>query len=214
MKTFGNVLILGDSYSTFGGYIPEKYETYYSETSEKSSLHNVEDTWWHSLFAETKSNLIHNNSWSGSTICYTGYGNYDCSQTNSFIFRLNELAENNFFKDNDINTIFVFGGTNDSCANSPLGELKYAGFEKEELYNVLPAICCLMSRLKEVAPNAEIYWLVNTHLKREIVEGMKTACEFYGIDCIEFKDIEKDAGHPTVQGMQDIKNQIIKFTEK
>ena len=71
-----------------------------------------------------------------------------------------------------------------------------------------------MSRLKEVAPNAEIYWLVNTHLKREIVEGMKTACEFYGIDCIEFKDIEKDAGHPTVQGMQDIKNQIIKFTEK
>lgn len=214
MKTFNNVLILGDSYSTFGGYIPEKYEAYYSKTSEKSSLHNVEDTWWHSLFSETNSNLVHNNSWSGSTICYTGYGNYDCSKTNSFIFRLNELAANNFFDDNNINTVFVFGGTNDSCANSPIGELKYSNWEKEDLYNVLPAICCLMSRLKEVAANAEIYWLINTHLKSEIVEGMKTACEFYGIDYIEFKDIEKDAGHPTVKGMQDIKNQIIKFTEK
>ena len=27
----GNIFILGDSYSTFEGYIPDKYETYYKK---------------------------------------------------------------------------------------------------------------------------------------------------------------------------------------
>ncbi len=211
MKSFNNVLILGDSYSTFGGYIPEKYEAYYSETSEKSSLHNVADTWWHSLLAETKSNLIHNNSWSGSTICYTGYGNYDCSKTNSFIFRLNELAENGFFEKNEINTIFVFGGTNDNWANSPLGELQYENWQKEDLYKFFPAICYLINRLKELVPNAEIYWLINLHLRPEVVEAMETACKHYNVDCIRFKNIEMEDGHPTIKGMQDIKNEILEY---
>ena len=212
--TFNNVLILGDSYSTFGGYIPEKYEVYYSETSEKSDLHDVKDTWWHSLFTETNSNLIHNNSWSGSPICYTGYGNTDCSKTSSFIFRINELAENGFFEKNEINTIFVFGGTNDSCANSPLGELKFSDWEQEDLYNVFPAVCCLMSKIKEVAPNAKLYWLINEFLKPEIINAMITACEHYGVDFIKFKNIEMVEGHPTVTGMRDIKNQIIEYVSK
>ena len=211
MKSFNNVLILGDSYSTFGGYIPEKYEAYYSETSEKSSLHNVADTWWHSLFAETNSNLIHNNSWSGSTICYTGYGNYDCSKTNSFIFRLNELAENGFFEKNEINTIFVFGGTNDNWANSPIGELQYENWQKEDLYKFSPAICYLLNRLKKLAPNAKIYWLINLYLKPEVVAVMQAACEHYKVDYIRFKSIEMEDGHPTVKGMQDIKNEILEY---
>ena len=34
---FGNVFILGDSFSTFEGYIPEGYLTYYSENTEKNN---------------------------------------------------------------------------------------------------------------------------------------------------------------------------------
>lgn len=212
--TFNNVLILGDSYSTFGGFIPESYEAYYSKTSEKSDLHDVRDTWWHSLFKETNSNLIHNNSWSGSPICYTGYGGVDCSKRSSFIVRFNELVENGFFVKNEINTIFVFGGTNDSCANSPLGELKFSDWTKEDLYNVFPAICCLISKIKEAAPNAKLYWLINEFIKPEIIKAMITACEYYKVDFIRFKNIEMDQGHPTVVGMRDIKNQIIDYVSK
>lgn len=212
--TFDNVLILGDSYSTFGGYIPENYEAYYSETSEKSELHNVADTWWHSLLTETNSNLIHNNSWSGSTICYTGYGNYDCSKTNSFIFRLNQLIENGFFQQNEINTVFVFGGTNDCWANSPMGDFKYSDWEKEDLHKFLPAICYLINRLKEVAPKAKVYFLVNPYLRKEVIDGIIAVCEHYSIDYIKFTSLDVVDGHPTIKGMQEIKNQIIDYVGK
>ena len=89
-----NVLIFGDSYSTFKGYIPEGYAVYYSENyREETDVRNVAETWWHQLFSEIKSGLILNNSWSGSTICYTGYNNTDCSETSSFICRLDKLIK-------------------------------------------------------------------------------------------------------------------------
>ena len=132
---FGNVLILGDSFSTFEGYIPEGYLTYYGENTEKNTdVRKVEYTWWHQLMKETNSNLVLNNSWSGSTICYTGYDGYDCSKDSSFIFRVRQLIENGFFAENKIDTVFLLGASNDSGANSPLGELKYDHFEEKDLY--------------------------------------------------------------------------------
>ncbi len=204
-----NVLIFGDSYSTFKGYIPEGYAVYYSENyREETDVRNVAETWWHQLFSEIKSGLILNNSWSGSTICYTGYNNTDCSETSSFICRLDKLIKSDFFKNNDINTVFVFGGTNDSWANSPIGELKYSDWQKQDLYSVLPAVCFFINRLKEVLPNANIVFIINCDLKDEITQGIKSACEHYNIQQIQLKNIDKRCGHPTVKGMAEIKNQI------
>ena len=50
-------------------------------------------------------NLILNNSWSGSTIGYTGYNNTDCSKSSSFIYRLKQLIESDFFEENQIDEI-------------------------------------------------------------------------------------------------------------
>lgn len=206
----GNVLIFGDSYSTFSGYIPKGYITYYSENfREETDVRNVAETWWHSLLKETGSNLVLNNSWSGSTICCTGYNNTDCSETSSFIRRLNELIEIGFFTENEINTVFVFGGTNDSWAEAPIGDLKYTDWEKEELFAVLPAACYFLHTLKEQLPHAKIICLINTDIKSEIINGLKDACKHYGIQPIKFDRIDKRSGHPTVKGMQDIKNQIL-----
>lgn len=206
---FKNVLIFGDSYSTFNGYIPKGYAAYYSETGG-TDVRNVNETWWHRLISETNSELVLNDSWSGSTICYTGYQNTDCSQTSSFICRLNKLIAGGFFKENEINTVFVFGGTNDSWSNAPIGELKFSNWEKQDLYNVLPAICHFIFKLKETLPAARIVWLMNSGLKPEISDGMKTACEYYDITSIKFDCIDKIEGHPTVKGMEDIKNQILR----
>ena len=54
--SLGNVLILGDSYSTFKDYIPEGYAAYYGpELHPESSVFEVSDTWWHQLIEKTQS---------------------------------------------------------------------------------------------------------------------------------------------------------------
>lgn len=206
-----NVFILGDSYSTFEGYIPDGYECFYVNGGrEDNDVSAVTETWWHQVISHMGAKLVMNNSWSGSTIGYTGYCGSDCSQYNSFIYRIDRLAESGFFKNNKIDTVFVFGGTNDDWSGAPLGELKLDNWGNDDLYFVLPAICCLVKKLKDVLPEADIYCLVNTELKAEITDAFEKACETYGAKTVTFDYIEKAAGHPTVHGMNEIKDQVLK----
>lgn len=206
-----NTLIFGDSYSTFKNFIPEGYVTFYSENGRpETDVTKVEETWWHQVIVEAGLKLVLNNSWSGSTIGYTGYNNVDCSKTSSFIYRLRQLKENGFFEKNRIDTVFVFGGTNDSWSNAPLGEEMLEGWEEKDLFCVLPAICCFLKLMKETLPQAKIYCLMNTEIKSAIVACMKNACEKYGVTAIGFDKIEKMCGHPTIQGMKDIKDSVLR----
>ena len=206
-----NLLIFGDSYSTFKGFIPEGYLAYYSENGRhETDVTAVNQTWWYQVVNEAKLNLVLNNSWSGSTICYTGYKNKDCSQTSSFIRRLQNLIDEGFFAENNIDKVFVFGGTNDSWCGAPLGEIKKDNWINDDLYNVLPAIYCFFDLLKKTLPTAEIYCLINTKLKEEVALALKDAAQIYNITPIVFDKIDKQCGHPTIQGMKDIKTAVLK----
>lgn len=206
-----NVMIFGDSYSTYLGHIPQGYAVYYSGRRETPpDLEDVSQTWWHQVISEADGKLVQNNSWSGSTICYTGYGCTDRSKSSSFIYRLNKLADEGFFKKNKIDTVFVFGGTNDNWCQAPVGQLQFSDWTHDSLFFVLPAVCYFFKRLKEELPNSNIYCLINTNLRADITNGMKKACEHYGIKYITFDSIDKVNGHPTVKGMTDIKEQVLK----
>ena len=61
--------ILGDSYSTFAGYIPEGQATYYPRPEAVPDVLRVEDTWWHQLAASRGMRILANDSYSGSTVC-------------------------------------------------------------------------------------------------------------------------------------------------
>ena len=210
-----NTLIFGDSYSTFKGYVPDGYAVYYPENDKfETDVKNVCQTWWHQVMGEAGLNLVLNNSWSGSTIGYTGYNNVDCSKTSSFIYRLKQLIDADFFSKNQIDTVFVFGGTNDSWSNAPLGEIKYSNFEETDLFCVLPAISFLLGLLRETLPNAKIYCLINRDIKPQITACMKSACDKYGITPVTFDKIEKTNGHPTIEGMKDIKESVLKALNK
>ena len=208
-----NAIIFGDSYSTFSGHIAKNCATYYTHKIEGgrggTGVIDVTQTWWHMLCSELGLNLVMNNSWSGSPICYTGYNNSDCSATSSFIYRLRTLIAEGFFADKEIDTVFIFGGTNDNWANVPLGEPKFSDWEESELYNVLPAICCFISLARETFPNAKIYCLINTGLKDAVTDCMKEACKRYDCIPVTFRKIHKTSGHPNVWGMKDIKNAVL-----
>lgn len=207
--TSRNILIIGDSYSTFEGYIPEGFAPYYTRVTERiTDVTDVSLTWWHKLAEETGSKIVLNNSWSGSTLCHTGYDGKDTSKTSSFLHRIDVLSENGFFKTEKVDTVLVFGGTNDSWANSPLGALSFGEKSAEELYSFLPAVCHLIEQLKKELPRAEIALLINTDLKPEIAEGIREAAEHYGVRYVKFEEIDKSQGHPTAKGMEQIKDKI------
>lgn len=215
MLSIGNTLIFGDSYSTFAGCIPAGNATWYDTAEEHDEAHTtdvnaVEQTWWYGLLQETDSVLLRNESWSGSTVCNTGYDGADFSGW-SFIDRFDRLARDGFFEQDTVDTLLLFGGTNDSSANSPVGELQYDGWTKEQLYCALPAFCYLLSRMKAVLPNTRIIWLLNTDLRMEIEEGILAACQHYGVESLCLRDIDKITGHPSIAGMKQIKEQVLSY---
>lgn len=219
---FGNIFILGDSYSTFEGHIPEGFASYYRKSGpwylvsqpneaqpSERDVRTVEETWWYPL-AKENGKLILNCSWSGTTICNTGYDGCDNSDK-SFIARLEKLLDEGFFEKNKIDTFFLFGGTNDSWSNAPLGEKIHTGQTKEDLYCVFPAFSYLINLICERLPDTKLYCIINTLLKPEIAEYYEAVCKEQGVDAIVLHDIEKICGHPSVAGMGQIKDQILAF---
>ena len=214
---FDRFFIFGDSYSTFKDYIPEGYAFYYSEQGDPEKpvkKMTVDQTWWKRLVDKTGATLVQNNSWSGSTICYTSLHGEDCSTTSSFIYRLEQLAKANYFEANPVDTVLVLGATNDNWGLSPLGQPKYSDWEKQDLYYALPAVSYFIHILKNTLPNARIVFIINTDFKPQLVETIKTSCDLYKIEYLELAPVDKQMGHPTPKGMQQICDQVIEHLNK
>ena len=197
-------IIIGDSYSTYKGYLPEGYRTHYPT----ADVDDVDKTWWRRLCERTGLQMVQNNSWSGSPLGFTGYNGDDCSRSGSFIARYRELKTNGFFEKNKIDTVFVFGGTNDSWANAPLGEIKLSGWEEKDLFSVLPAICYLTYSLKTDLPDADVVLIVNTGIKPEIQSCFEVAAKHFGVKIVRLQNIDKVYNHPTAAGMATICDQV------
>ncbi len=205
-----SISILGDSYSTFEGYLqPDTNAIWYWDNvkAENTDVHHVRETWWHQFIKENGYRLCVNNSFSGATISYSGYksGKPDFTDYSdrSFITRLKNLGTPDI--------ILVFGGTNDSWAGSPIGEYQYEGWTRNDLFSFRPAMACLLEKMIDYYPNVEIVFLLNDDLKEEIDESVRTICTHYGVKWIEFEGIDKINGHPSVKGMKQISEQLKAF---
>lgn len=195
------VSILGDSYSTFENYLqPDTNAVWYFQQPRKNNdVRSVDQTWWYKFIKESGYRLCVNNSFSGATICHTGYQKVDYSDR-SFVTRMNNLGCPDI--------IFIFGATNDSWAGAPIGEYQYENWTKKDLYSFRPAMAYMLEHMQYRYPNVEIYFLLNCDLKPEINESVKTICAHYHVPCIELKGIDKQGGHPSIKGMQQINEQI------
>lgn len=208
----GNVVILGDSYSTFEGYIPEGYGSWYKPNATYTDVQDVSDTWWHTLLSRTRSRLLLNCSWSGSTVCNTGYDGEDFSSW-SFITRFRNLKNSGFFEKNHVDTFVILGGLNDFWAGAPTGEIKYEGITGEDLYSFLPALCALLSEAKSVLPNARILFIGEEYIDRELKDKFAKICSHVGIEYLELKGVSKKEAHPDKAGMQTIADQVLGYFE-
>lgn len=199
------VSILGDSYSTYGGHVsPDWNFAWYngSDGGDKAGhndVKSVDQTWWRLLCKEKGYTIEKNNSFSGSTICYTGYGKNDYSDR-AFITRMCNLGNPDI--------IFVFGGTNDSWAKSPVGSYQHEGWLRKDLYAFRPAFCYMIHYLKQNYPSARIINICNSELSPEVTETEARVCEYYGVTNVQLHDVDKQWGHPSVAGMRAICDQV------
>ena len=214
MKDLGNVFILGDSYSTFEGYNPEGYDVWYNnEAKDCNDLCRVEDCWWYRFFEKAPATLVRNCSYSGTTICNTGYNGEDC-RNKSFIARLDRLIAEGYFNDNKIDTMIIFGSTNDCWAGSPVGEEKLSDWSEEDLYKVYPAFSYMLKRAKDAMGDGRVVFILNYGLTPEFFGNFEKSCRHFGVEFLPLSEFQIGGGHPTAQGMAEICDQVIEYFSK
>ena len=198
------VSILGDSYSTFKDFVvPDTNYVWYPakprEGKEGNDVQNVRQTWCQQFISQGRFYLSTNNSFSGATICNTGYKGEDYSDR-SYVTRARYLGAPEI--------IIVFGGTNDTWAKSPVGDYKYGDWTPQDLYSFRPAMACMLSTLQDRYPGAEVYVVINDILSKEVTESMQVVSDHYGVRWILLHDIDKQWGHPSQKGMTQIAEQL------
>ena len=213
-KHYGTFSIIGDSYSSFKGYMANaNAATWYPASdhnmNDTNDVENVEQTWWYKFANKYNSRLLENNSWSGSTIAYDGYseGLEDGKET-SFIQRMSLLTTPQL--------ILIYGGTNDSWVAGDtkrddfLGEYKYSDFSESDFIYFRPALAYLLDKLKHKHIGAKIIFMLNASLNN-IKESVHEICAHYEIGVCEITGIALAHSHPTDEGMTSIAEQLISF---
>lgn len=196
------VSVLGDSYSTFKDLVwPKKNRIWYSsEPNKGNDVTKPEQTWWKILTADDAPYTLGvNNSYSGATICFTGYHKDDYSDR-SFIARMYGLGTPDI--------ILIFGGTNDAWAKVPAGEYQSKNFRRADLFSYRPALEYMLQNMKQLYPDTDIYFILNSDLEGDVPVSSKVICKKYKIPVIELHDIDKIAGHPSQAGMKAVAAQV------
>ena len=202
------VTVIGDSYSSYAGTIPARYEVYYPTYSATVSARN--QMYWQLFIDHIGGSLSANCSWSGSMV---GLGQSEYT-AEGFIAptRLADLPA-------DTDVFVVFGGTNDDWQHrlhgyNDIGSPKYADWTDNDKKSFAPAFCYLLDYLKTHWPDAKIVVLINQvsanedDISEPYATAMRTIAAYYGALAVQLTGVEKDNWHPTATGMATIANQL------
>ena len=147
---YKKVSFLGDSITTFQGWIPEGYAYYYP----RYGITDVEQTWWKQLINVTGMELVKNCAWSGSRItgnaASTTSAAAGCSTK-----RINDLADGDRIPD----IIIILISINDFGGDVPLGTWE-GGLLPEDstsVGNISEAYALMVSKILRTYPHAEVF---------------------------------------------------------
>ena len=224
----GKILsILGDSISTFSGYIPKSdgYNlTHRARYPQSNLLTDVADTWWHRLMTNLNMKLGINDSWAGSRVSNestTNSGDVGPKAHMASITRITNLGANG-----TPDLILFYGGTNDLGANITLGKFDSTATHtaidlKSETYSdFATAYKIAIQRLMYMYPKSKIVVLLpmvtSTYYSHgnldKYLEIIKNICDYFGVYYIDLrrcginwfnKEIYLPDGiHPNAKGME------------
>ncbi len=220
------VSILGDSISTFSGFIPDDHRARYPQDDLVS---DVNDTWWMKILNTLGASLGVNDSWAGSTVSNV----LDCNERDfgpdaamASYTRIRNLGANG-----TPDLIFFFGGTNDAGKMVEKGSLDHDYNPDPSAYkwdSFADAYREAISRLRELYPEAEIISMTpsfsegyydNDRLS-EFADLIIEICRREDVRCVDLRksgitcDMLPDGLHPNAEGMNCIYQSVFNILEK
>jgi lysophospholipase L1-like esterase len=146
-----SVSIMGDSISTFRGYIPDGYKIFFPDGGE---VQNVGDTWWKRVIIDLGLTLCSNASSSGSTCAGDSTSKAD-AQVACDDMRVSDLAG----EDGEVpDIIIIYMGTNDLLESIPLGTNDgTAEVSEGDIQNFSDAYTLMLDKVQAQYPDAAIY---------------------------------------------------------
>lgn len=209
-KTFS---FLGDSLTSFAGYIPTGFQSFFPAASAKgdtsNNVNDVNQMWFMQLLSAVGGKLFVNNSY-GGTCCYGG------SEPTNSDSRLSHLVVNNQYADYTV----VYMGNNDCAGNVNYPE-SYNATTFENAYRTQ------LEKIKALCPNTKIIVCTMAQSKLFVQETrdqyneiIRSLANEFDCQIIELEDVDLrepindvplivDSGHPSMLGMQLLTKQII-----
>ena len=226
------ISILGDSISTFWGYIPTADGInleHRSRYPQDNLLCDVNETWWMKLINVLGAELGVNDSWAGSTVSnFRDHNEKDFGPDAAMasLTRIRNLGARGI-----PDLILFFGGTNDAGkmiekgSFDPNHELDLSAYKWDSFAD---AYAETILRLKHFYPDAEIIALSpsisggyydNGRLS-EFADLAVQICSYYEIKCADIRssgltfDLLPDTLHPNAEGMELIYKSVIKILKE
>ena len=219
--------VLGDSISTLEGYSVPKSAVYY-DTAHKvaSGVLTPLDTWWGQVIDEFGGELLINNSFSGSTVCWHPsfeIQSYSCSDE-----RTASLDKESILPD----VIMIYMGTNDWGNGFRVFCDERCDPVADNLVIFFSAYQQMLKKLKTNYPNAEI-WCLTLPISQcstkknfafpyyyggrnisEYCEAIRLCASEYGCRVIDLYNTADpydtlDGFHPTASGMKTIASAVV-----
>lgn len=138
------ISILGDSISTYAGYIPETNVAYYDSTK----LSSVNDTWWMKVINALGATLGVDEAWSGSRVTVTQSG-FPESKAGCSDSRTGNLG--------DPDIIIIWMGINDFNNEVTLGTYDGTGAFPTDTTKFKDAYAIMLHKIMTNYPKAEVY---------------------------------------------------------
>lgn len=232
-----SVSVMGDSISTFSGYIPQEYYIFFPDNG---AVAEVNDTWWKQVVDGLNLELYVNGSSSGAVCAGDSTGTTDpqCG--------CNELRTNGLYGPNGEipGIILLYIGTNDVLKSIPLGDNDGTRQVEEGMINTFSdAYTLMLDKLQSKYKGAKIYcftllqvgtWGTDTPFVTYVNEQGLTSADYNvcikqiaenkgcqvvdlencGVTVDNLHNTTSDGVHPTPEGMGYIAEAVKKALQK
>ncbi|MBQ5671022.1 MAG: hypothetical protein IIV43_01545, partial [Oscillospiraceae bacterium] len=224
------ISVLGDSISTFAGYIPvaDGFNLeHLSRYPQDDLLTDVSETWWMQTITALDCKLGINDSWRGATASGAHAVTTGSTGENAAMHNLTRIQ--NLGSNGTPDIILFYGGTNDLAHVSKVGVFDAssaptaADLTTKKWDNLADGYVHTLLRLKHYYPNAQIVCLLPTYTtsyysNAKLAQGnavLASVCKHYGVPYVDLRDCGittedlPDGIHPNAQGMDYITEAVI-----